>query len=171
MNITLSDITGSSLYIVPIVPPDVTISIGGQNETMNTVKGDIRLVGNESLTGISWSSIFPVYKDYRFCAVGSLPNGFEYVEFLKSSIKAKMPIRIIVTSLKKRPIVNILATVDEGFDYRIDKAGDIAYSIKLTEFPSDVWDFANASPNMRKFLSSLTVQSVARKALSKVGLI
>lgn len=171
MYITLSDITGGNLFVIPIVPPDVSISEGGQNDTVNTIKGDIRLVGDKSLTEVSWSSIFPVLKEYSFCEIGSLPNGHDYISFIQTAIKSKVPIRIIITTIKKRPIVNMLATIDDGFSYSIDKAGDIQYSIKLTEFPADAWDYVNASPNMRKFLTSLTVQSVARKALSKVGLI
>ena len=53
----------------------------------------------------------------------------------------------------------------------VDKAGDLKYSIKLTEFPDNAWDYVNASPNLRSLLTKLTVQSVAKKALSKVGLI
>jgi len=171
MYITLSDITGGNLYVVPIVPPDVSIATGGQNETVNTVKGDIRLVGDKSLTEVSWSSIFPVNKEYGFCAIGSLPNGYDYVDFIQSAIKAKIPVRVVITSIKKRPIVNMLATIDDGFSYSVDKAGDLKYSIKLTEFPDNAWDYVNASPNLRSLLTKLTVQSVAKKALSKVGLI
>lgn len=171
MYITISDITGGNLYVIPIVPDNISINKGGQNETLNTVKGDIRLVGDKSLTEISWSSLFPVYKDYGFVAIGSYPNGYDYVDFIQNCIESKVPVRIVITSAKKRSIVNMLATIDEGFAYEVDKAGDIKYSIKLTEFPSDNWDYINASPNLANFLKSMAFQSVAKKALAKVGLI
>lgn len=171
MFITLSDISGGNLYVIPIVPPDTSIEEGGQNETVKTVQGDIRLTGDKALTTVAWSSIFPVNKNYSFTAIGSLPNGYSYVSFIKSAIEAKIPIRVVITTLQKRPILNKLMTIDEGFSYQLDKAGDIKYSIKLTEFPSDKWDFMNATPKMRKLLSTLAVQSVAKQALSKVGLL
>lgn len=171
MNITISDISGDNVYVIPIVPANISTKKGGQNETLNTVKGDIRLVGDKALTEISWSSVFPVYKDYGFVAVGSLSNGYDYIDFINNAIESKVPVRLVMTSLKKRSIVNMLATIDEGFSYEVDKAGDIVYSIKLTEFPADAWDFVNASPNLAKYLKTLAFQSVAKKALSKVGLI
>ena len=125
MYITLSDIKGTNLYIVPIVPPDVDIKEGGENETLKTVKGNIRLVGEPTLKTVSWSSIFPVYKNYGFVAVGSRVNGYDYVNFLQEEYKSKVPIRIIITTLTKRPIVNMLATVDDGFSWSVDTAGDL----------------------------------------------
>ena len=90
MYITLSDITGGNLYIVPIVPPDVDFKEGGENDTLKTVKGNIRLVGDKTLTTVSWSSIFPVNKNYGFVAVGSRINGYDYVNFLQEAVKAKI---------------------------------------------------------------------------------
>lgn len=171
MYITLSDISGTNLYIVPVVPPDVNIEDGGQNDTLKTIKGNIRLVGEKGLKKVSWSSIFPVYKDYTWVAVGSRLNGYDYVNFIQDAIDAKVPIRVIITSLNKRPICNMLATIDEGFSASLDTAGDIKYSISLTEFPEKAWDYLNSSPTLRQYLQTIAVQSVAKKALAKVGLI
>jgi hypothetical protein len=171
MFITLSDISGTNLYIVPVVPPDVDIQQGGQNDTLKTIKGNIRLVGEKGLTKVSWSSIFPVYKNYSWVAVGSRLNGYDYVNFIQDAIDAQVPIRIIITSLSKRPIVNMLATIDESFNASVDTAGDLKYSISLTEFPEKAWDYLNSSPTLRQYLQTIAVQSVAKKALAKVGLI
>lgn len=171
MFITLSDISGTDLYIVPVVPPDVNIIDGGQNDTLKTTKGNIRLIGDKDLKKVSWSSIFPVYKNYSWVAVGSRLNGYDYVNFIQDAIDASVPIRIIITTLNKRPICNMLATIDEGFSAVIDTAGDIKYSISLTEFPEKAWDYLNASPTLRKYLQTIAIQSVAKKALAKVGLI
>jgi hypothetical protein len=171
MFITLSDIQGTNLYIVPIVPPDVDFKDGGENETLKTVKGNIRLIGEKGLKTVSWSSIFPVNKNYGFVAVGSRINGYDYVNFLQDAINAKIPIRVIITTLQKRPICNMLATIDDGFLWSVDTAGDLKYSISLTEFPQDKWDYVNGSPTLKQYLKAFAVQSVAKKALSKVGLI
>ncbi|MCD8025089.1 MAG: hypothetical protein LUE64_06095 [Candidatus Gastranaerophilales bacterium] len=171
MYITLSDISGTYVYIVPIVPPDIEIKDGGENETLKTVNGNIRLVGEKGLKTVSWSSIFPVYKNYGFVAVGSNVNGYDYVNFLQDAVDAKTPIRIIITTLSKRPVCNMLATVDDGFSWTVDTAGDIKYSISLTEFPEKTWDYINASTALKSYLQTIAVQSVAKQALSKVGLI
>ncbi len=171
MYITLSDINGTNLFIVPIVPPDVDIKEGGENDTLKTVKGNVRLVGEKSLTTVSWSSIFPVNKNYGFVAVGSRVNGYDYINFLQEAERTKVPIRIIITTLTKRSLCNMLATIDDGFAWAIDKAGDIRYSISLTEFPVSKWDYINGSPTLKQFINTLAVQSVAKKALAKVGLI
>ena len=65
----------------------------------------------------------------------------------------------------------MLATVDDGFSWSVDTAGDLKYSISLTEFPQDKWDYINGSPTLKQYLSTIAIQSVAKKALSKVGLI
>jgi len=161
MFITLSDITGANIYIVPIVPPDVSINMGGENETMKTTKGNIRLVGERRLKTVSWSSIFPVNKKYGFVAVGARTNGYDYTEFLDNACSAKIPVRVILTTINKRTICNMLATVDDGFSWSVDTAGDIKYSITLTEFPQDKWDYMNGSPTLKQYLKTFAVQSVA----------
>lgn len=171
MFITLSDIAGTNLLVVPVVPPDVEFKHGGENETLQTVKGNIRLVGEKSLLTVGWSSIFPVHKNYSFTAVGSRLNGYDYINFLEDSIRAKVPIRVIATTLKKRPICNTLMSIDDGFSWSVDTAGDIKYTLSLTEFPEKAWDYVNGSPTLRQYLKTIAVQSVAKKALAKVGLI
>lgn len=171
MFITLSDISGTNLFVVPVVPPDLDFKNGGENETLQTVKGNIRLVGEKTLKTVSWSSFFPVLKNYGFVAVGSRVNGYDYINFLESAIEAKVPIRIIITTLSKRPICNMLATIDDGFSWSIDTAGDIRYSLSLTEFPEKAWDYINGSASLKQYLQTFAIQSVAKKALSKVGLI
>lgn len=171
MFITLSDIKATSLFVVPIVPPDVEFRHGGENQTLQTVKGNVRLVGKQTLQTISWSSVFPVRKNYPFVAVGSRLNGYEYINFLEKSIKSEVPIRIVATTARKRPICNMLASIDDGFSWSVDTAGDIRYSLSLTEFPVKVWDYVNASPTLTQYLTTIAVQSVAKKALSGVGLL
>lgn len=171
MFITLSNISGTSLYIIPIVPPDVSFKLGGDNQTLQTVKGNIRLVGEKTLKNVSWSSIFPVRKNYSFTALGSRNNGYDYVNFLEDALTAKVPIRIIATTLRKRPICNMLATVDDGFQWEVDTAGDIRYSLSLTEFPEKKWDFVNGSVGLAQYLTTIAVQSASKKALSNCGLL
>ncbi len=171
MYITLSDISGLNIFVVPIVPPDVDIKTGGENETLKTAKGNIRLVGEKTLKTVSWSSIFPVNKKYGFITVGARTNGYDYTGFLDNACSAKIPIRIVITTNNKRTLCNMLATVDDGFTWSIDTAGDIKYSITLTEFPQEKWDYINGSPTLKQYLSAFAIQSVARKALAKVGLI
>ena len=171
MFITLSDVTGANIYVIPIVPPEVSMKTGGENETLKTAKGNIRLIGECCLKTVSWSSIFPVNKKYTFADAGARSNGYEYTNFLDEACVAKIPIRVVITTADKRTICNMLATVDDGFTWSVDKAGDLNYSITLTEFPESKWDYINGSGSLKQFLKTFAVQSVAKKALSKVGLI
>ena len=176
MYITLTDLAGSFQYVIPVVPTNVRIKIGAENETMTTLSGLIRLIGSKKLTGISWSSFFPVNKSYSFADPNSLEDGWDYVTFIETMCKYEIPIRIIVTEDKdkigfsKRSVLNTLISIDD-FEYSTDKVGDIEYSITLTEFPDSIWDYLNTSITAKKYFSELTLQSVARKALQKLGLI
>ena len=169
MNITFANITGTQTLIVPYVPPDgVKILHGAKNETQETVNGDIRLTGSANLTGLSWSRFFPVNKQYPFCASGYDTNGYNYVDFLDSSIIYEVPIRVVITSIDKYSIKNGLFTID-SFEYSIDKVGDINYSITLTEFNRDIWEYLNSSLKAQTYARSNGIYSSSN--LSQYGLI
>lgn len=140
MNIIISDVSGVSTLIFPIVPVDTKISANGQSETINALDGRFRIIKNKDLKSIGWSSFLPVNKSYNFVKKGSLANGWLYITFLELMKKYKLPVRIIVTSDKKAPILNMLMSIDD-FSYNVDKTGDINYSISLTEFPYTLMEF------------------------------
>ena len=146
MNIILSDMAQLGVYLIPIVPSGTTITANGKNETLETLNGNYNHIKTSDLKQISWSSVFPVNKKYNFVPFGALSNGWLYVSFLELMKKYKLPIRVIVTTKQKIPVLNMLAGIKD-FSYNVDKVGDINYSISLTEFPNKFWKFLNYMTN------------------------
>ncbi len=170
MNIILTDISGASIFIVPIVPADTPISSNGQNDTMNSTDGRFRIIDNQDLKVISWRSFFPVNKSYNFVKRGSLTNGYLYVAFIELMKKYKLPVRVIVTTDRKVPFLNILASID-SFSFKIDRTGDIDYSISLTEFPETFTEFITREKEVLKYVKNLNVKSTIQTQLKKYGLL
>lgn len=145
MNITLTDMTGLDTYVIPVVPDGTKFEFGSESETLNTLKGKIVITGATKLKTVGWESLFPVHQDYAFTANNSRENGWEYVDFIEDNLKK--PIRVVATDDNKRSIENLLMIVDE-WSKCTDPAGNIRYSIKLTEFPYTIWDFIKAVKNV-----------------------
>lgn len=178
MYITFTDLAGKFQYVIPVVPEDVSLKFGADNETISTLSGPVRLVGSKKLTGISWSSFFPVNKKYNFVESNSLSDGWEYVNFFNTMCKYEIPVRVIVTEDKtddsgfsKRTIMNTLVSIDDFEVPKVEKNKDIIYSISLSEFPGDVWDYLNTSVTAKKYFKELNEQSAARKILQQYGLL
>lgn len=170
MNITVTDITGSLVYILPHVPADIQYSSESENETVNTLDGLLRLVGDDGLTKVEWAGILPVNKDYSWQKFGSLIDGYEYIKFFSTMKKNKLPIRVVIVDSDFKTLLNKLMSIDT-FNFKKDKAKDYTYNIALTEFPNDKWEFLNTMAINKKYLASLVVKSTAKKALKKVGIL
>lgn len=170
MNITITDLANKQTFIIPIVPPDTKIVGGGNNETIGTLNGDVRFTGNRTLRKLAWGSIFPVNKNYPYVATGSDTDGNNYVNFLEDMSEKKLPVRVVVTSPEKASISNLLMTID-SFEYHLDKAGDIEYSIDLTEFPSKNWTIVDLAGYIPSYLKTVSVQETKKNALKSAGLL
>ena len=139
MNIFISDISNITPLVIPITPPNYKVEIGGDNRVEDTINGKINVMKNAKLTILSWSSIFPVESHIGDRSV-SIPDGWVYVGFLKAMKTLKLPIRIVGTRNNNVPMLNMLASIEE-FNYSVDTAGDIQYSIKLQEMPERIYEF------------------------------
>ena len=170
MNITVSDITGKQVYTLPHVPAEIEYGSTSDNETLGTLSGKIRLVGEEGLEQVSWTGILPLYKNYSWQKLGSLVNGYDYIKFFNSMKKNKLPIRVVITDDTFNSLLNKLMSIDE-FTYKKDKAKDYTYSIQLTEFPEQKWEFLNTVLQTKGYLVELANKSATRKALKKFGLL
>jgi hypothetical protein len=133
MNITISKNNNQEILIIPIVPPNISITQGSKNETFETLTGDINILKNPALKEISLSSFFPVNKNYSFVSKGSEPDGFKYVNFIENAKNNKEYIRLVMTSKENRTIFNSLVSI-ENFEYDLDKVSDIVYSVDFKEF-------------------------------------
>ena len=170
MNITVSDITGKQVYILPHVPAEIEYGIDSENETLDTLSGKVRLVGENGLEQVSWTGILPLYKNYPWQKLGSLSNGYDYIRFFNTMKKNKLPIRVVITDDRFTSLLNKLMSID-SFKYKKDKALDYTYEIQLTEFPEQKWEYLNTVLQAKGYLLELANKSATRKALKKFGLI
>lgn len=170
MNITITDIKGELLYILPHVPAEIEHGGESNNETMETLSGPIRIIGEEGLRQVSWTAILPVFKSYSWQKIGSLANGYDYVKFFETMKKNRLPIRLVITDSMFKTLINSLMSID-SFTYKKDKARDYTYSISLTEYPEDKWEFLNDQLKNKSYYAELADRSEAKKALKKFGLL
>lgn len=175
MNIIFADLNGGIQNILPIIPEKLRVRTGENNETFQTLDGFIRLTGAKTLKEFSWDSFLPVNKSYPFQTFGSDLDGWNYVNFFETIHENNIPCRLIVTTPKRRlptqrTVINTLVSVD-SFEYETDKVGDINYTLSLTEFPSDKWDFLTTSLKTLQYFKGLNAQSIAKKKLIENGLL
>ena len=170
MNIILTDISGLSIFIIPVVPADTAITSNGSADSYNGIEGRFRIIDNRDLKSISWAGFFPVNKDYNFVKKGSLADGMLYVSFIELMKKYKLPVRTIVTSEDKKPVLNMLSSID-SFSYKFDKVKDINYSIALTEIPENFQEFLSREKEVLKYIKNFDIVNKAKEKLQKFGLI
>ena len=123
MDIILSVNNREEVLVLPVLPPEFTVSKPQANEVFETVtSGQLKLIGNSALKSISWNSFFPV-RDYPFLHDRS-NTGFGYAYIIDTWI------RLVITETP----INMACCVDD-FSYTIKKDGDMNYSITLGEVP------------------------------------
>lgn len=168
-----------SLFL-PIVPKDIpfvktsdTINYKGINQAFN-------LPSYQNLEQLSWSGIFPVYKNYKSIRIASNLNGYDYVQFLEERQQNQLPLRLIAYDYTSGDysLGNILTSginilfddlmLVSEFKYSIDNAKDIAYSLKLDKFKSNIINYAI---NWGQMVTSAEKNITARYALKTLGLI
>lgn len=175
MYVIFTDITGDLLYILPVIPSEIKIKTGASNETIDTLSGFVRLIGAKNLKEISWKCFFPVNKAYPFQIISSTLNGWTYVNFFEQAEKDELPVRLIITATKKsgilkRTVINTLVSID-NFEYTTDKVGDINYSLSMTEFPSDKWNYINSKLKNSHSVLNNNEQDNAARRLKENGLV
>lgn len=170
----LTDITGFSVFILPITPTELTETASNSNyKTLNTLDKSIRLIDNRSPKTYSWSSVFPVGKKYTYVSTGAFKNGWLYKEFIQVMQDYNLPIRLITATKDRIPVINTLASIDE-FTWKCDKVKDINYSIKLTEvheefYKSIIRDY-EALKGLKSYINIDKLKSGSKSVLQKYGL-
>ncbi|MGQ7276642.1 hypothetical protein ACT91Q_01595 [Brevibacillus thermoruber] len=131
MDIVFSANNFEEMIKLPILPSSLSIEEPMHNEEFETIGyGTLKLIGLKGLRTLAIESFFPM-KEYPFAK--DKRNGWEYVEFFKKWREKRVPIRIIITLDDGREFLNMACTVD-SFTYGVDRAGDIPYSLTLSEF-------------------------------------
>jgi hypothetical protein len=116
---------------LPVLPSSLSIEDPWNNEEFETIgQGTLKLIGLKGLRTVDIESFFPM-NEYPF--VKEKRDGWEYVNFFKKWRGRRVPIRIVITLDNGQEFLNMACTVD-SFTYGIDRAGDIPYSLNLSEF-------------------------------------
>lgn len=131
MDILFSANNFEEVIRLPVIPSSLEINEPWNNEEFETIgQGTLRLIGLRGLRTLSIESFFPL-KEYPFAK--DHRNGWEYVQFFRKWRDKRVPIRIIITLDDGSEMLNMPVVVDD-FTYGLDNAGDIPYSLSLTEF-------------------------------------
>ena len=120
-------------FVIPVIPADVEIKTERENTDFRTTRRYLRIFGTQKNRSIEWSSFFPVNKNYDFVEPNSVPDGWDIHNFIFRFMDNNLPVRIVVTNDNRRPVLNMLASID-NYSFREDAVNDIQYSIRLTEF-------------------------------------
>lgn len=114
---------------LPVKPSDYQVTVAHKNTVVNVIQaGDINLIGNTGLRGITLSSFFPA-KDYNFSNNSERKEPLAYVKKIEGWRTSGEPIRVIITG-----VLNMECTI-ESFSYgEQDATRDIYFSMALKEY-------------------------------------
>ncbi len=144
----LTNTAKTESLILPIVPTGIIFPKIADVENYDGLTMSYNIPGKKKLEDISWSSIFPVYKNYSFQKRGSNLNGYDYKEFLEERQANELPFRLvaferrfITDAATSRNLIKILfddLVVVKDFKPELDTVGDIKYSLTLSQFNSNM---------------------------------
>lgn len=133
MDIIVSANNNEEVLVLPIVPPNISISIPQDHEDFDSIQGKIKLIGPMGLRTLTLESFFPVNKNYSFIRPGSEKDGWQYVNFFEKWRAKRVPMRIIITSKDDHKRLNMPFVVND-FSWAIDRIGDIKYTLTIEEY-------------------------------------
>lgn len=135
MDIVLAYNNFAESLVLPILPAELMIPINvrmnEEYELFSSVNGvgKLNIAGNRDLKVATLTSFFPT-KDYAFAK--SKEKGWTCVNKINKWANSKNPIRLIITA-DNIEMLNMACLV-ESFEYGVDRAGDIPYTLTLKEF-------------------------------------
>lgn len=139
MDFTLSYNNKEEVLVFPVVPnAGIQLSRDQDNQAFDGINHELQALGNMKLATFSITSFFPL-KRYSFLRPYSSINGWHYVWVIEAVRKRKIPFRALHLDNNGQEVFNLPVTV-ENFEYWLDQAGDIGYTIDFKEYR-----FANGS--------------------------
>lgn len=139
MDFTLSYNNKEEVLVFPVVPnAGIQLSRDQDNQAFDGINHELQALGNMKLATFSITSFFPL-KLYSFLRPYSSINGWHYVRVIEAVRKRKIPFRALHLDNNGQEVFNLPVTV-ENFEYWLDQAGDIGYTIDFKEYR-----FANGS--------------------------
>lgn len=174
----LTNTAKTESLILPIVPTGIIFPKIADVENYDGLTMSYNIPGKKKLEDISWSSIFPVYKNYSFQKRGSNLNGYDYKEFLEERQANELPFRLvaferrfITDAVTSRNLIKILfddLVVVKDFKPELDTVGDIKYSLTLSQFNSNI---VKPSINYTELGVNIVGNLTTKYALQNAGLI
>lgn len=133
MDFILSYNNNEGVMTFPVVPNGgITLSRGQSNDAFDGVNHQLQSLGTMELASFELSSIFPLHT-YPWIRPGSSTDGWSYVRTIESVRERRIPFRAIYLDNDGEEIFNLPVSVD-SFEYALDKAGDVAYTMSCTEY-------------------------------------
>ena len=133
MDFYLSYNNREGVLAFPVVPSDgVRLSRTQDNPTFDGVNQELATIGATKLATLEISSFFP-NKKYPYLRPWSGADGWAYVRAINNIREWKIPFRAVLLDNHGREIFNMPCTV-ESFEYGLDRAGDVGYSISFREY-------------------------------------
>lgn len=150
MDILLYNSEQNDYIKFPVIPKENMVSSPQEINKLDTIgQGEINLAGLLGNRQLSITSFFPV-RSYYF-SKDSTYTGMGYIDKIEKWRKERKPLYISVSDINIAMRCNI-SNLDYGI---IDGSGDIAYSLKITEFVRDEnYVKKNSSTNTKKITAT-----------------
>ena len=133
MDFILSYNNNEGVMTFPVVPNGgITLSRGQSNDAFDGVNHQLQSLGTMELASFELSSIFPLHA-YPWTRPGSSTDGWSYVRTIEAVRNRRIPFRAIYLDNDGEEIFNLPVSID-SFEYELDRAGDVAYTLKCTEY-------------------------------------
>ena len=126
-----ADMSRNILFVFPITPPELSIKMGANNETVSLINdGDINILKSIQLTEIEFEATFPMRK-YPYSR--EIYPFKDYYDVLKDFMMNKKPFRFVVSRAPKT-----LTTVSKGISSKAKEDRAILLAKQATELLSDL---------------------------------
>ena len=187
----------SESLILPIVPKNNPFKTLADVKNYKGLEREYNIPTYKSLRSFSWSSFFPVNKAYSFQHTGSNVNGYDYVDFLQERQDHQLPFRLIAFDLNTitRTVTNAATSffdmsqtsldvlkspvriyfdgfvLVKDFQYALDEAKDLSYTLSLEEFNVDILESEKYKLNWSDLGMNTATNVITKYALKGAGLI
>lgn len=129
MDVVFSGDSRKDILHIPIPPSELEISFPHNNMTINTaIGGQLKLIGQPGLKGISFESWAPIRAIYPFVKSNVLAPQLK--EFFVKYKRKRQPIRIVITNKDGYELHNERYGID-NFTFGYDRVGDMPFKLSL----------------------------------------
>lgn len=122
-----------TIFKLPVTPEEIKLQRSGNNEIVEVVGlGEINQLKKPKLSKIEIESFFPSSKDASYVLTkGKFKNADYYIKTFEKIMKAKKPLRLIVSDTR----INLMVSI-ESFDYWIGPgdAKDVYFKLSMLEY-------------------------------------